>query len=83
MSEKINLVKACELLSNTPISKAHRVLEYKNLFVFEVTPALLGNIAVDRDTGNIFGFNPMLNDPDLFFKEWSKHSMDLISLGVI
>lgn len=75
MSETISLRTACHsVIQKAPVSKITKVLEYKNLFVFEVTPGFVGFIAVNKDTGGIFGFNPMCNEPDKFFKEWEENS---------
>lgn len=49
------------------------VIDYKDLYVFEGTPSLIGLISVRKIGGEINGFNPMRNDPDEYFKTVEKH----------
>lgn len=73
--ETISLKKAYQIvLEKTPAIKINKVLEYKDLFVFDIVSFRIGLIAVKKDTGDLFGFNPMYNDPDTFFSEWERNA---------
>lgn len=65
------------LLKKAPVIKALKVLDYGDLFVFEVIPELIGLVAVDKSTGAVSGFNPLYNNPDKFFDEWDKRAIDV------
>lgn len=66
---KNNILKAKLLVTDKfPNCKVVSVVDYKDLYVFVVEPVMLGLIAVNKENGNVFGFNPMLDDPDEYFK---------------
>lgn len=78
MPGKISIEEACSLLlEKAPVRDVRKVLDYKDLFVFEVFPQIVGLVAVRKDGCGIFGFHPLLNDPDTFFKEWRTKSVDV------
>lgn len=48
-----------------------RVTDYKNLYVFSCANRdgpLQNPIAVEKDTGKVFIFHPLLNDPEAYFR---------------
>lgn len=81
-SEKPNnhsdmMVAKQKVLKAIPYVKVIRGLDYNDYFVFVVEPMMLGLISVSKRDGNVGGFNPMLNDPESYFKVAEKNMVDL------
>lgn len=86
MSKITNVDEACERIHEAhPDWKLNSVVEYNEYFVFDAVPkdhdlekdgpCLLGFTCVRKNDGKVFGFNPLYNNPRVFFREWENNGL--------
>ena len=63
------------VIEKLPVESVVKVLDYKDMYVFDVYPPIFGFVAVKKNTSEAFGFNPLINDPKTFFEEWENNSI--------